>query len=186
MNHVHLEMYQIKEEFMAFLEWLKPMKPRRVLEIGSHHGGTAVHFCTLAQDLVVSVDLPDGAGGGMPLANCLERDELIAKNFPHFRSVLGDSHAHKTLERVQALAAGELFDVLFVDGDHTYDGVKQDCEMYTDLVKPCGFVAMHDINDTEFHREQGCDVHRFWTELQCDKVEFNVHGKWGGIGVVQV
>jgi predicted O-methyltransferase YrrM len=36
-------------------------------------------------------------------------------------------------------------DFLFIDGDHTYEGVKQDFEMYTPLVRKGGLVAMHDI-----------------------------------------
>ena len=35
-------------------------------------------------------------------------------------------------------------DLLFIDGDHTYEGVKSDLENYIDLVKPGGCVVFHD------------------------------------------
>jgi predicted O-methyltransferase YrrM len=51
---------------------------------------------------------------------------------------------------------------LFIDGDHSYDGVRQDFEMYAPLVRPGGLVAMHDINTlAEDHH-----VWRYWGEIK--------------------
>jgi hypothetical protein len=36
---------------------------------------------------------------------------------------------------------------LFIDGDHTYKGVKMDFEMYQELVKPGGFIVFDDYHD---------------------------------------
>lgn len=36
-------------------------------------------------------------------------------------------------------------DLLFVDGDHSYDGVKKDIDLYFPKLKSGGVVAMHDI-----------------------------------------
>jgi predicted O-methyltransferase YrrM len=43
------------------------------------------------------------------------------------------------------LLKGSEGDFLFIDGDHTYQGVKQDFQMYSPLVKKGGIVAFHDI-----------------------------------------
>jgi hypothetical protein len=88
--------------------------------------------------------------------------------------------------RPVASLATPKFDFLFIDGDHSYAGVKRDFEMYSPLVKPGGWVGFHDINDTEIHRGFGCQVEQFWTELHGTKQEFNCHAPWGGIGVIQV
>jgi cephalosporin hydroxylase len=106
--------------------------------------------------------------------------------YPQFVGVLGDSHDPKTLQVVTDLMGGTPFDFLFIDGDHSYAGVKRDYEMYSPLVKPGGWVGFHDINDTEIHRSFGCQVEQFWTELHGTKQEFNCHAPWGGIGVIQV
>ena len=74
---------------------------------------------------------------------------------------------------------------LFIDGDHTSEGVKRDWEMYSQLVRPGGLVAFHDIassyDDTQ--------VARFWNELKgtVDAHEFVLHpNRIYGIGVVRV
>ncbi len=36
-------------------------------------------------------------------------------------------------------------DVLFIDGDHTYDGCLADWRMYSPLVRPGGLILLHDI-----------------------------------------
>jgi len=36
-------------------------------------------------------------------------------------------------------------DFLFIDGDHTYEGVEGDFEMYSPLVRRGGIIAFHDI-----------------------------------------
>lgn len=182
----HVRLLQLTEEIQAFLDWLRPYAPRHICEIGSADGGTAILFCHLARGLVISVDLPDGYGGGVSREACDQRTAMLAAMNPQYRAVLGDSHDPETRERVAALLQGEPLDLLFIDGDHTYAGVTQDLAMYGPLVKPGGFIAFHDINDTDVHRQFGCEVHRLWQELPGGKKEFNVHGKWGGIGVVQV
>jgi predicted O-methyltransferase YrrM len=36
-------------------------------------------------------------------------------------------------------------DLIFIDGDHSYEGVKQDFEIYAPLVRSDGLIAFHDI-----------------------------------------
>mgnify|MGYP003344852126 CR=1 FL=1 len=63
--------------------------------------------------------------------------------------------------------------------------VKQDYEMYSPLVKKGGYIAFHDINDTQRHRDRNVYVGKLWNELIGEKVEFNVHADWAGIGVIK-
>ena len=135
---------------------------------------------------MISVDLPGGYGGGIAPEACEARTKMLADMHPHYYAVLGDSHDPAARELVLDALAGEPVDLLFIDGDHSYAGVSEDLAMYGPLVKPGGFIAFHDINDTETHRSLGCEVAKLWQELPGGKREFNVHGKWGGIGVVQV
>ena len=100
--------------------------------------------------------------------------------------VLADSHTQSALNTIELHLDGELLDFLMIDGDHTYEGVKQDYDMYKHLVKPGGYIAFHDINDTEQHRDLNVYVCTLWDELEGNKKEFNVHKDWGGIGVIEV
>jgi hypothetical protein len=54
------------------------------------------------------------------------------------------------------------FDLIFIDGDHSYKGVKGDYEIYSKITK---YIAFHDI------KFLGCDVPKFWGELKGEKLE---------------
>jgi predicted O-methyltransferase YrrM len=54
-----------------------------------------------------------------------------------------DSHNPWALETIKDLAG--YLDFLFIDGDHSYEGVKKDWEMYSPLVRKGGLIAFHDI-----------------------------------------
>jgi predicted O-methyltransferase YrrM len=67
-----------------------------------------------------------------------------------------NSHESSTLDQVKRLFKGQQIDMLFIDGDHTYEGVKMDWEMYSQLVRPGGLVVFHDVagnyEDTQVKR----------------------------------
>jgi hypothetical protein len=57
--------------------------------------------------------------------------------------------------------------------------------MYSGLVNDGGYIAFHDINDTQRHRDRNVYVGKLWDELVGDKIEFNVQSDWAGIGVLK-
>jgi predicted O-methyltransferase YrrM len=75
-----------------------------------------------------------------------------------------DSHSHSTLECLGQLLNGKHLDFLFIDADHTYEGVKMDFLMYWPLVREEGLVALHDIVPHLSHPDFG--VGAFWKELR--------------------
>jgi predicted O-methyltransferase YrrM len=40
-----------------------------------------------------------------------------------------------------------VIDVLFIDGDHSYEGVKKDFELYSTLLSDKGIIIIHDTDD---------------------------------------
>jgi hypothetical protein len=99
--------------------------------------------------------------------------------------LLGDSHDPAMVEQLEAMLDGDAIDLLFIDGDHTFEGVKQDYEMYSPLVRPGGMVAFHDV--CGHPTMPFIEVDRFWATLPGDKEEF-ISGPelWGGIGILAV
>jgi predicted O-methyltransferase YrrM len=55
------------------------------------------------------------------------------------------SHVQKTVGCVKELLRENELDLLFIDGDHSYEGVKQDFLSYSPLVRKGGWIAFHDI-----------------------------------------
>lgn len=98
-----------------------------------------------------------------------------------------DSHDPSTLEALKDVLGGRKVDFLLIDGDHTYEGVKKDFEMYGTLVRRGGMIGFHDI--VPHSEESGCEVNRFWNEIRgsCDSSEFveNWRSRFGGIGLLR-
>jgi predicted O-methyltransferase YrrM len=181
--------FQIREEFIELLDRVHALAPQKVLEIGTALGGTLFLFTRAAppEATIVTVDMPGGPfGGGYPRGHSpLLRS--FARDSQKIHLVRGDSHSPSTLQKVTRLLGGPA-DFLFIDGDHTYDGVRADFEMYSPLVREGGLIALHDI--VEGSRENVGDVPRFWKELHAGVVRqeeiVSDYGQNGwGIGLIR-
>jgi hypothetical protein len=75
----------------------------------------------------------------------------------------GDSTAPGTLAKLNARLAGRPIDLLFIDGLHTYAGVKADYEIYGPLVRH--IIAIHDIHTPKLTPADSVDVARLWNEI---------------------
>lgn len=204
---------QLREEIRKLTEILDNQNPKNILEIGTAKGGTLYVWNRYLESIneFISLDLPGGRFGG----GYNKKKTNIFREFSEsteMKFIRDDSHKSETFETVSKLA-GDGIDFLFIDGDHTYQGVKQDFEMYSQLVSEGGIIAFHDIvnfpddpsviekrrNDideledshllwTEPHPE--CEVDEFWKEIapEYDTEELISHPKqtWAGIGVVRL
>jgi predicted O-methyltransferase YrrM len=180
-------------EFAGFVQYLhQTERPMCVLEIGTLHGGTLWAWCQIAtlDALVISIDLPGGAfGGGYPEEDA-SRLQAYARGGQNLRLIRADSHAAGTLNQVIAVLDDRPVDLLFVDGDHTYEGVRCDFELYAPLVRPGGLFVVHDI--LRHDEDPDCQVDAFWEEVSAgrtcrefvDAAERGPRGQWGGIGVI--
>jgi len=86
--------------------------------------------------------------------------ENILKHIKH-EEFIGDSHTEEAFN----FAKRFMFDLIFIDGDHTYEGVKKDIEMYLGLLNVGGLVLFH---DTLFDR-RSLGVKRAFEELKADE-----------------
>ncbi len=87
---------------------------------------------------IISVDLPHGEfGGGYPMWK-VPIYNAFATSEQRLDLLRGDSHAVKTRARVDSLLRGEMLDFIFIDGDHSHEGVRQDFESYRSLVRLAG------------------------------------------------
>ena len=167
---------------------VRAQRPAAVLEIGSYRGGTLRLWCNVATPtaVVISVDLPAEYGGATT-----DVLEAVARPRQRLTVLRRDSQQESTRAAVEEALAGKQLDFVMIDGDHTYDGVRRDFELYAPLVRDGGLIAFHDI--VPHPLVPSVEVHRLWAELrpQYEHEEF-VHpsdelgfGQWGGIGLLR-
>jgi len=183
-----IKVAQVKYEITKLLEILKDLNPKIILEIGTAGGGTLFFFTRIAdpEASIISVDLPGGSFGGGYSEWKIPLYQSFTKNGQKIKLLRADSHNPKTFKLVKTVLADKKVDFLFIDGDHTYEGVKRDFTMYSSLVKEGGIIAFHDI--VEHDPRSSCKVNKFWNELKNDyeylEIIKNRKQKWAGIGLI--
>ena len=142
------------------------LNPKRVLEIGTARGGTLYLWTQAAQKeaTLVSVDLPGGEFGGAYPASRVPFYQAFAQAAQKLHLLRMDSHLPQTKTAVSELFAGSKIDFAFIDGDHSYEGVKADFLQYGPLVRPGGVIAFHDILPRP--DLPTIQVDRFWNEIR--------------------
>jgi hypothetical protein len=146
-----------------------------IVEIGSYHGRSTIALALGAQegtkvpvyavDPYVSFVGPLGGTFGPQDKVGLVHNLLFTKAVPHVWLI--------QLPSVQAARGWqEPIALLWIDGDHTYEGVKADFDSWSSFVVQGGMVAFHDSLDPRF------GVHRLIKEI----IE---KGDYKNIGVVE-
>jgi len=150
---------QVYEEFHLLGHFLNSFKPHNILEIGSK-GVTFYLFNKFSTGKKVALDI----------------DENYAKYFLYtenedFHFICGDSHSNDTFNEVSNVC--DNYDFIFIDGDHTLDGVTKDFDMYRSLLSQNGYIGFHDIDPNHILGDRyDCKVHEFWKNLNIgNKIE---------------
>jgi predicted O-methyltransferase YrrM len=181
---------QIRSEIAGFLQLLEADPPERILEIGTARGGTLFLLSRVARPdaVIASIDLPGGDFGGSFRRESIVLLRRLAQKGQTLRLIRADSHQPSTLAAVQRDFGAQPLDVLMIDGDHRYEGVRGDVAMYGPLVRPGGHIAIHDIVPGAADRVGG--VPRLWKEIKelHPTVEFvrDWQQQGFGIGVLEV
>jgi predicted O-methyltransferase YrrM len=176
---------QVPSEITGLLKFLETHRPERVLEIGTARGGTFFLLSRAASEdaQLITLDLPNGPFGAdsYPWRTNLVRS--LGRERQKIHALCADSQRGETLGQITKLLCGKALDLLFIDGDHRYEGVKSDFAMYAALVRKGGFVALHDIVPGEEKYVGG--VPDFWREVKQGRRahEFVENWKQGGYGI---
>ena len=130
------------------------------VEIGCYAGGSACLVLQRKNTNVYSIDL------GHPIS-----PDIAIKNVNNFNTtnnlyeyIKGNSQSEETLNTLKNFI--DHIDVLFIDGDHTLNGVKLDFNIYSPMVKSGGYIVFDDYNDMEFSPEVKVAVDELLSNLE--------------------
>ena len=190
LNSPAIQPLQVQSELHRFAEIVHQLRPRSVVEIGTQHGGTLCVLSRLADPCakIVSVDLPGGEFGGGYKWFYAHIFKAFIYGQQSLHLIRGDSHSIDTGTAVRDIVGWKCtLDLLFIDGDHSYEGVREDFYSYSDLVRGGGIVAFHDIAE---HTNQTCQVARFWNEIKSqyrhEEIIADKNQGWAGIGILYI
>lgn len=173
-------------EFVELAELVKEQQCRYLLEIGTYRGGTLFVFSQLSAPnaIVISVDCSMTFFGNVYRTGQGPLFRRFIRKGQSLFLLRKNSHKLQTLAQIQDILRGNELDFLFIDGDHSYEGVRKDFEMYSPLVRAGGVVAFHDIAPCGPPKE----VFKLWEEIKGSRVHKEVIYHRGdgamGIGVV--
>ncbi|MCV6574503.1 MAG: class I SAM-dependent methyltransferase [Cohaesibacter sp.] len=147
--------------FMLTLSGL--IKPRRYVELGTHHGASFFAYCQASaraflKTQAIAIDCWEGD---------IHAGHYDNHVFDDFKQIIGQYEGFARYIRgyfddaVHQFADGSI-DLLHIDGLHTYHAVKNDFETWLPKMSAEGLILFHDINVHE--RDFG--VWQLWEELK--------------------
>jgi predicted O-methyltransferase YrrM len=145
------EQWMAPEESACLISHARGKK--RLAEIGVWEGGTTRRLReVMAPDATIHAIDPYPPGrSGISYQKLIAAGEVAAVS--NGRVVWLRQTGAEAAQNRSVLEAP--FDFVFVDGDHTYEGLRRDWEGWSPLVAPGGIVALHDSLLPEGHLDAG-------------------------------
>jgi hypothetical protein len=157
----NLQVQQIPVEYIGLLEFFKSNNIKKYLELGVANGGSFY---------INSIFLQKTAN----VIHCV--DSLEYKDAPHVRQTY-DKINSKVLKLKEFFPEKEIhffnsttdaffeenketYDCIFIDADHSYEGVMKDYINSLKFIKSGGWLIFHDINNTD------TGVNKCWDEIK--------------------
>lgn len=158
-RHMGAGSCQVPWEIESALQCIAEARPRMLCEIGTFDGGTSLLFARFLPTLerMLCIDL---------YVKNKEFLKLLAGPRLAMQFLDMPSYAPVTVDKASRMLGTRPIDVLFIDGDHRYEGVKEDFLRYRPMVREGGLILFHDIMDSDGSGPAWAGgVPRLWREL---------------------
>lgn len=121
-------------------------RPQVVVEVGSYAGGTAIGWATAMSEngsgRLICVDNDTYSRGTYPTVT---RTNLAKSALPANRYELRNGDSKQVIPELSHELNHQV-DVYLVDGDHSYEGALGDMQNGLPMLKPGGFMLVHDVD----------------------------------------
>lgn len=177
-----LKLQQIPEEYAALLILLKEHKPKSYLALGIGNGGSFATECYFMKESLVLADAVDClAYRNLGIGQC-EEEILSFVDFAKSIGIDTKFYNEKTDDLFEDYNVHS-YDVIFIDADHSYEGVKKDFINSQKHINEGGLIIFHDI------ASKACPgIMKIWSEIKQQDpercIEF-IHSDTCGIGVLK-
>ncbi|RYI09689.1 MAG: class I SAM-dependent methyltransferase [Acetobacteraceae bacterium] len=137
-----------QRDIEALTALLLALQPKRIFEIGTYKGASSELMLRLLPEAqVISIAYVNPAETRQFNNDELGADEVgalvSAANRARYTQLIGDSHQ---IDPVAFVRDHGRMDLVFIDGDHSRDGVRQDTALADAILAPGGAIAWHDAN----------------------------------------
>ena len=132
--------------------WI-PLTVKKGLEIGSFEGASAVWLMDNRPDLQLScVDIFGPAFDDVTG----EYEQRFERNVAEYGDRITKLKG-KSADVLKTLPRRATYDLIYIDGDHSYEGAKIDAELAYPLLKKGGVLIFDDYNNDQFGVKQAVD-----------------------------
>lgn len=139
-----------QESTQGLLDLIKELgdnSKKTMIEIGSFVGESTILFAQSFKNVIAIDPFMEGYDDADPTSYLFEFKNV-------YQTYLERTGDYKNIQTIVATSIDALdqlkedkYDFVYIDGLHTYDGVKSDIENYLPLVKKGGVIGGHDYTD---------------------------------------
>lgn len=174
-----LKLQQVPEEYAELLLLLKNRNIKHYLELGIGNGGSFAMACFMMQEcLELAVAVDNLAYKNLGIG---QNEEEIIK---FIETVDTDSEKQFMNCSTDAYFLNKIgmYDAIFIDADHSYEGAKRDYANSLKQINKGGIIIFHDINSA------ACPgIMQLWQEVKQGKRNWEfIASKTCGIGVIEI
>lgn len=170
--------------------FIRNLKPKKILCIGSGYGFIP-SICALAckDNNFGQVDFVDAgyyrdhpkSWGGIGLWQQIDPQKHFAlmglEKWINIFVMTSEEFAKKYQENV--------YTYIYIDGDHSYQGVKKDFQLFWPKLEKYGFMAFHDVRVKNWKKLKNFGVWKLWQELKIDSKIVFPNPPESGLGFLQ-